>query len=161
MDVWSHEERSNQKRICERISNRGTRVKGDHKKRLESYGHVKRRDEGHVIRRMSQERDGEEDRKPGGKTRVKVIWKVWGERRRKHPTDQRGRDIQNHSGDPRWWEKPEEKKEGCRTCRGPSTGETPPASSRLVSGRRRNPNHLRQRIHQNVTSDCAFVIQSL
>ena len=25
-----------------------------------------------------QERDGEEDRKPGGKTRVKEIWKVWG-----------------------------------------------------------------------------------
>ena len=25
-----------------------------------------------------QEGDGEEDRKPGGKTRVKEIWKVWG-----------------------------------------------------------------------------------
>ena len=38
------------------------------------YGHVKRRDEGHVLRRMLnapepayQEREGEEDRKPGGK----------------------------------------------------------------------------------------------
>ena len=42
-----------------------------------------------------QERYGEEDRKQGGTTRVNDIWKVW----------VKG----NHSGDPRWWEKPEEK----------------------------------------------------
>ena len=28
---------------------------------------------------MHQERDGEYDRKPGGKTRVTAIWKVWEE----------------------------------------------------------------------------------
>ena len=43
---------------------------------------VKRRDEGHKLRRMLdapvQERDGEEDSKSGGKTRLKEIWKVWG-----------------------------------------------------------------------------------
>ena len=35
------------------------------------------RDEGHALRNMYQyqERDGEEDRKPGGKTRVKETWK--------------------------------------------------------------------------------------
>ncbi len=52
-------------------------------KRLKWYRHVRRRDEGHVLRRMldasvPEERDGKEDRKPGGKTRVKEIWKVWG-----------------------------------------------------------------------------------
>ena len=26
---------------------------------------------------QNQERDREEDRKPGGKTRVKELWKVW------------------------------------------------------------------------------------
>ena len=45
-------------------------------------GHVKRREEGHVLSRMLdapvQERHGEEDRKPGKKTRVKEIWKAWG-----------------------------------------------------------------------------------
>ena len=44
--------------------------------------HVKRREEVHVLRRMLdapvQERDGEEDSKSGGKTRLKEIWKVWG-----------------------------------------------------------------------------------
>ena len=50
-------------------------------KRLKWYGHDKRRDKGHVLRRMFdqyQGRDREEDRKPGGKTRVKEIWKVRG-----------------------------------------------------------------------------------
>ena len=41
-----------------------------------------RSDEGHVLRRMlgapHQKRDGEEYRKPGGKTRVIERWKVWG-----------------------------------------------------------------------------------
>ena len=42
--------------------------------------HVKRRDEGQVLRSMldTPGRDGEEERKPGGKTRVKEMWKVWG-----------------------------------------------------------------------------------
>ena len=51
-------------------------------KRLNWYRHVRRRDEGHVLRRMLDEpgpgkRDGEEDRKPGGKTCVKEMRKVW------------------------------------------------------------------------------------
>ena len=51
-----------------------------------------------------QERDGEEDRQPGGKTVMQSVdedaldrtkWK---------------NDIHNHSGDSRWWEEPEEMK---------------------------------------------------
>ena len=49
---------------------------------LKWYGHVKRRDEEHVLGRILDtpvpgKRHGEEDRKPDGKTSVKVIWKVW------------------------------------------------------------------------------------
>ena len=38
--------------------------------RLKWYGHVKRTDEGHVLRRML-DAPVQEDRTPGGKTRVK------------------------------------------------------------------------------------------
>ena len=59
-----------------------------------------------------QERDEDEDRKPGGKTRVKAIFM---ERLGLKEEDVLDRtkwknDIQNHSGDLRWWEEPEEKK---------------------------------------------------
>ena len=43
--------------------------------------------------RQYQERDGEKDRKPGGKTRVKDIWKVCGKMRRTYWTGQSGRMI--------------------------------------------------------------------
>ena len=37
-------------------------------------------DKRHIQRRMldAPERDGEEDRKPGGKILVKEVWEVWG-----------------------------------------------------------------------------------
>ena len=52
-------------------------------------------DERHVQRRMldAPERDGEEDRKPGGKILVKEIWTVWGYRSRTPWTEQSGRMI--------------------------------------------------------------------
>ena len=44
---------------------------------------VRRKEVWHMLRRMSdapyQDRDGEEDRKPGGKTCAIAIWKVWAE----------------------------------------------------------------------------------
>ena len=52
-----------------------------------------------------QERDGEEDRKPCGKTRVKEIWKVW------RQEGQSGRMIFNTiPATPDAGKKPEEKK---------------------------------------------------
>ncbi len=56
-----------------------------------------------------QERDGEENRTPGGKTRVKDIWKGLKEEDALDRTKWEN-DIQYHSGDPRRREKPEEKK---------------------------------------------------
>ena len=63
---------------------------------------------------LYQERTGEKDGKPGGKTLVKNIWKVWGERERERGQyGKRGteggrddrtkwkKDIQYHSDDPR------------------------------------------------------------
>ena len=46
---------------------------------------------------MHQERDGEEDRKPGGKTRVKDIWKVWVKGGRRIDRTKCKNDIQYHS----------------------------------------------------------------
>ena len=56
-----------------------------------------------------QERDGEEDRKPCGKTCVKVESVGLKEDDALDRTKWKN-DIQYHSGNPRWWEKPEEKK---------------------------------------------------
>ena len=53
-----------------------------------------------------QEGDGEEDRKPGGRTLVKYICKVFGLKEEGAVEN----DIQYHSGDPVWWEKLEQKK---------------------------------------------------
>ena len=73
-------------------------------KRLKWCGHVKRREEGHVLRRMldapvpGKRRRGRQTTKDG-KTRVKEIWKVYKEDaldRTKWKND-----AQYHSGDPR------------------------------------------------------------
>ena len=57
------------------------------KKRITWHGHVKRRNQKHVgptkknarcTITQYQEKDGDEDGKPGGKTRVNEVWKVEG-----------------------------------------------------------------------------------
>ena len=60
-----------------------------------------------------QERDGGEDRTPGGKTRVKYI--IMESVRLKEESlglimdrAKWKNDIQTNSGDPRWWQKPDE-----------------------------------------------------
>ena len=50
-----------------------------------------------------QERHGEEDRKPGGKTRVKEIWKVGLKEEDVLDRTKWKHDIHNHSSDPRLW----------------------------------------------------------
>ena len=48
-----------------------------------------------------QERDGGEDRKPGGKTRVKKRYVKRGDEQEVLDRTKWKNDIQNHSGDPR------------------------------------------------------------
>ena len=58
---------------------RSVRRTRDVSQRLKWYGQIKRRDEWHVLRRMSDAPiPGEEDRKPDGTARVNAIWKVCG-----------------------------------------------------------------------------------
>ena len=75
--------------------------------------YIKRRDvdEEHMLRRMLdslyQERDGYEYRTPGRKTRVNYVkWGVKKGGRSRRATWKN--DIQNQSGNSRWWEKARE-----------------------------------------------------
>ena len=66
-----------------------------------------------------QERDGEEDRKPGGKTRVIDIWKVTSVGLKEEDALDRTKwknYIHNHSGEPSLWAKPEERKKNVLAC---------------------------------------------
>ena len=78
-----------------------------YRQRLKLYGHVKRRDEGHVLRRMLdapikyQERDGEEGIQPGGKTGAKRYGKCVVKEEDVLDRTKWNNDIHNHSVDPR------------------------------------------------------------
>ena len=50
MDVWSDEERYNQKRTCERISKSSTSDKQDPREKAKVVRTCKRRDDGQVVR---------------------------------------------------------------------------------------------------------------
>ena len=52
MDMWRHEERSNQKQTCERIRKHSRSDKEVQRERVKLYGDSKRKGEGHVLRRM-------------------------------------------------------------------------------------------------------------
>ena len=73
------------RRMCLASQNRNEYVRGSakwHQWRIRSQRtHVNSRGEGHTLRisyAPIRETDGEEDRKPGGKTRVKEVWKLCG-----------------------------------------------------------------------------------
>ena len=72
---------------------------------LNLYGHVKRRDDGNVLRRMGDspvhEKDGEEDRKPGGKTLVKYIYKKKCVVKGDDELNKEEEIFKKHYGDPR------------------------------------------------------------
>ena len=98
MELWSHEERYNQKRTRERISKVAPVTKNITEKMVKWYGHVKRRDEGHALRTMldihqNQERDAEEDRNPVGNTGENRYGKCKGYSRRRYWTRESGRMI--------------------------------------------------------------------
>ena len=97
------------------ISIGGTSANKITEKRLKLYGHVKRRDEGHVLRKTLDVRE------PGTRRRgrQKIRWKDSCKRdmeslglKEEDALDRTKwkNDIQYHSGDPRGWKMPEEKK---------------------------------------------------
>ena len=84
-------------------------------KRPNRYRHVKRRDEGHVLRKMLDAPVQGKRRRRRQTTRWKDSCKRDMESAGLKEDDVLDRtkwrnDIHNHSGDPRWWENPEEKK---------------------------------------------------
>ena len=88
--------------MCERISKSSTGVTTKiTEKRLERDGHVKRREEGHLLVRISN----------GDPIKCTSTRKEMENKDVSYRT-KRKREIQNHSNDPKRWEKPEKKQKG-------------------------------------------------